>query len=137
MLSVLVVVALRRYDKAYYHCNEQSEYEKQLIFNKTNRQGNTADHNSHSEKYPQAFYCFTACIGIVIVTINSPAIILRRRLFVFLAVLDYMMNKPEGDKVIKGIVLTVSVPVKHNIRPFRIYSNIPLKDSVIDLRTTE
>lgn len=31
MLSVLVVVALRRYDKAYYHCNEQSEYEKQLI----------------------------------------------------------------------------------------------------------
>ena len=38
MLSVLVVVALRRYDKAYYHCNEQSEYEKQLIFNKTNRQ---------------------------------------------------------------------------------------------------
>lgn len=42
MLSASVV-ALRRYDKAYYHCNEQSEYEKQLIFNKTNRQCNTAD----------------------------------------------------------------------------------------------
>jgi hypothetical protein len=123
MLSVLVVVALRRYDKAYYHCNEQSEYEKQLIFNKTNRQGNTADHNSNSEKYPQAFYRFTAVIGfvliVVIVTINPPAFILCRRLFVFLAVLDYMMNKPECDKVIEGIVLTVSVPVKHNIRPFR------------------
>ena len=25
MLSVLVVVALRHYDKAYYHCNEQSK----------------------------------------------------------------------------------------------------------------
>ena len=42
MLSASVV-ALRHYDKAYYHCNEQSKYEKQLIFDKTNRQCNTAD----------------------------------------------------------------------------------------------
>jgi hypothetical protein len=118
MLSASVI-ALRHYDKAYYYRNYQSEYEKKLIFNKTNRQCNTADQNSNSENHPQAFYRFTACIGIVIVTINPPAIILRRWLFVFLAVLDYMMNKPEGDKVIKGIVLTVSVPIKHNIHPFR------------------
>ena len=28
-----------------------------------------------------------------------------------------VLNKPEGDKIIKGIVLTVSVPVKHNTTP--------------------
>lgn len=117
MLSASVV-ALRHYDKAYNHCNQQSEYEKQLIFDKTNSQGNTADHNCNSENHPQAFYRFTAGVGIVIVTINPPAIILRRRLFIFLAVLDYMMNKPEGYKVVEGIMLTVSVPVKYNIAPF-------------------
>lgn len=83
MLSISVI-ALRRYDKAYYHRNQQSEYAKQLIFDKTNSQGNTADHNCNSENHPQAFYRFTAGVGIIIVTINPPAIILRRRLFIFL-----------------------------------------------------
>ena len=103
MLSISVV-ALRHYDKAYYYRNCHSEYEKQLIFNKTNRQGNTADHNSHSEKYPQAFYCFTAVIGfvliMVIVTINSSAIILRRWLFIFLAFINHVLNKPDGEQVV-------------------------------------
>ena len=42
MLSISVV-ALRHYDKAYYYRNYHSEYEKQLIFNKTNHQCKTAD----------------------------------------------------------------------------------------------
>jgi hypothetical protein len=37
----------------------------------------------------------------------------------FILIVYHIFKKPECDKVIEGIVLTVSVPVKHNIRPFR------------------